>query len=106
MIYSLKAKIISNKEIASNIYESYLYAPEIAKISKEIGALTVGIVTKPFAFEGPIRKKRALEGIKEMKKNCEKPYKNIYKVLLVARCQKTGLSKPSRLKQLPLGLML
>ena len=46
-------------------------APEIAKISKEIGALTVGIVTKPFAFEGPIRKKRALEGIKEMKKNCD-----------------------------------
>ena len=46
-------------------------SPEIAKISKEIGALTVGIVTKPFAFEGPIRKKRALEGIKEMKKNCD-----------------------------------
>ena len=34
MIYSLKAKIISNKQIATNIYESYLYAPEIAKISK------------------------------------------------------------------------
>ena len=46
-------------------------APEIAKLSKEIGAITVGIVTKPFAFEGPIRKKRALEGIKEMKKNCD-----------------------------------
>ena len=43
-------------------------APAIAKISKEIGALTVGIVTKPFAFEGPIRKKRAIEGIKELKK--------------------------------------
>ena len=46
-------------------------APAIAKISKEIGALTVGIVTKPFAFEGPIRKKRAIDGIKEMKKNCD-----------------------------------
>ena len=46
-------------------------APAIAKISKEIGALTVGIVTKPFAFEGPIRKKRAVDGIKEMKKNCD-----------------------------------
>ena len=46
-------------------------APAIAKISKEIGALTVGIVTQPFAFEGPIRKKRAIEGIKEMKKNCD-----------------------------------
>tara|TARA_B110000438_G_scaffold296747_1_gene341923 strand:- start:165 stop:1316 length:1152 start_codon:yes stop_codon:yes gene_type:complete len=46
-------------------------APAIAKIAKEVGALTVGIVTKPFAFEGPIRKKRALEGIKELKKNCD-----------------------------------
>jgi len=46
-------------------------APAIAKISKEIGALTVGIVTQPFAFEGPIRKKRAVDGIKEMKKNCD-----------------------------------
>ena len=44
-------------------------APAIAKIGKELGALTVGIVTKPFAFEGPIRKKRAIEGIKELKKN-------------------------------------
>ena len=46
-------------------------APAIAKIAKELGALTVGIVTKPFPFEGPIRKKRALEGIKELKKNCD-----------------------------------
>ena len=46
-------------------------APAIAKISKDLGALTVGIVTQPFAFEGPIRKKRAVEGIKEMKKNCD-----------------------------------
>ena len=46
-------------------------APAIAKIAKELGALTVGIVTKPFAFEGPIRKKRAIEGIKELKQNCD-----------------------------------
>ena len=46
-------------------------APAIAKISKDLGVLTVGIITKPFAFEGPIRKKRAIEGIKEMKKNCD-----------------------------------
>ena len=36
-----------------------------------MGALTVGIVTKPFAFEGPNRHKRALAGIEEMKKNCD-----------------------------------
>ena len=46
-------------------------APAIAKIAKETNALTIGIVTKPFAFEGPIRKKRALEGIKDMKRNCD-----------------------------------
>ena len=46
-------------------------APAIAKIAKELGALTVGIVTKPFAFEGPKRHKRALAGIEEMKKNCD-----------------------------------
>ena len=46
-------------------------APAIARIAKELGALTVGIVTKPFAFEGPKRYKRALAGIDEMKKNCD-----------------------------------
>ena len=46
-------------------------APAVAKISKELGALTVGIVTKPFKFEGPQRMKRALTGIEDMKKNCD-----------------------------------
>ena len=46
-------------------------APAVAKIAKEMGALTVGIVTKPFKFEGPQRMKRALIGIEEMKKNCD-----------------------------------
>ena len=46
-------------------------APEIAKIARDNGALTVGLVTKPFRFEGPKRMKRALEGIKELKKNCD-----------------------------------
>ncbi len=46
-------------------------APAIAKIARKTDALTIGIVTKPFAFEGPKRKKRALQGIKEMKKNCD-----------------------------------
>ena len=46
-------------------------APAIAKIAKELGILTVGIVTKPFAFEGPKRHKRALAGIEEMKKSCD-----------------------------------
>jgi cell division protein FtsZ len=42
-------------------------APVIAKISKELGILTVGIVTLPFEDEGPERIKQALEGLENMK---------------------------------------
>lgn len=42
-------------------------APIIAKLSKNLGALTVGVVTKPFSFEGHIRMKQAEEGIKLLK---------------------------------------
>ena len=43
-------------------------APIIAAIAKEKGILTVGVVTKPFTFEGPVRMKNALGGIEELKK--------------------------------------
>lgn len=42
-------------------------APIIAKICKELGILTVGIVTTPFGFEGPRRMLQAEEGIKQLK---------------------------------------
>ena len=42
-------------------------APLFAKIAKEEGALTVGIVTKPFSFEGKKRMKSAEDGLAEMK---------------------------------------
>ena len=42
-------------------------APGIASIAKELGALTVGIVTKPFSFEGMRRQKTAELGIEEIK---------------------------------------
>ncbi len=42
-------------------------APIVAEIAKDLGALTVGIVTKPFLFEGQKRIKRAEEGIQELK---------------------------------------
>jgi cell division protein FtsZ len=42
-------------------------APIIAKVSKELGSLTVGVVTKPFTFEGKRRMKQAEEGMKELK---------------------------------------
>lgn len=43
-------------------------APVIAKLCKEMGALTVAVVTKPFSFEGKKRMKQAEEGINELRK--------------------------------------
>lgn len=43
-------------------------APVIAKISKEMGILTVGVVTKPFAFEGRKRQENAEKGLEELRK--------------------------------------
>src|SRR4051794_19695051 len=43
-------------------------APVIAQVARDIGALTVGVVTKPFAFEGSQRRKKALAGINELAK--------------------------------------
>jgi len=43
-------------------------APVIAEIAKELGLLTVGVVTKPFDFEGKRRMKQAESGIEELKK--------------------------------------
>lgn len=42
-------------------------APVIAEVAREIGALTVGIITKPFAFEGTRRMVNAEEGIEQLK---------------------------------------
>jgi cell division protein FtsZ len=42
-------------------------APVIAEISKKLGALTVGVVTKPFRFEGKRRSSQALQGIEQLK---------------------------------------
>ena len=46
-------------------------APVIAKIARETGALTVGVVTKPFLFEGQERMRMALQGIEELKKEVD-----------------------------------
>jgi cell division protein FtsZ len=42
-------------------------APVVAKIAREIGALTIGVVTKPFSFEGKIRTAQAEEGIEALR---------------------------------------
>jgi len=46
-------------------------APVIARAAKEVGALTVAIVTSPFAFEGRKRKRLAKEGLEELKKESD-----------------------------------
>ena len=46
-------------------------APVVAKIAKELGILTVGIVTLPFSFEGKRRQQQALEGIAELRKHVD-----------------------------------
>ncbi|MES0396051.1 MAG: cell division protein FtsZ [Syntrophobacteria bacterium] len=46
-------------------------APVVAQIAKEIGALTVAVVTKPFNFEGRQRMKTADKGIKELKETVD-----------------------------------
>jgi cell division protein FtsZ len=46
-------------------------APVVAKIARDSGALTVGVVTRPFAFEGRRRSTFAEEGIKRLKENVD-----------------------------------
>ena len=46
-------------------------APVIAQIAKEAGALTVGVVTKPFTFEGKRRSRQAAEGIKLLEESVD-----------------------------------
>ena len=46
-------------------------APVIAEISQDLGALTVGIVTKPFSFEGKKRMNQAVSGLDELKKHVD-----------------------------------
>lgn len=81
-----KAAMEAEKEAVSSILESadmvFVTAgmgggtgtgasPIVAQIAREFNALTVGIVTRPFHFEGPKRMNRAQSGIEELQKNCD-----------------------------------
>jgi cell division protein FtsZ len=46
-------------------------APIVAKVARELGALTVGIVTMPFKFEGTRRRKQADEGLQALREACD-----------------------------------
>jgi cell division protein FtsZ len=59
-------------------------APVIARVAKELGLLTVGVVTKPFQFEGQRRLRIAEAGITELSKNVDTliviPNQNLFRV--------------------------
>lgn len=46
-------------------------APIIARVAKDMGILTVGVVTKPFRFEAKVRMKNAIEGIEQLRANVD-----------------------------------
>jgi cell division protein FtsZ len=46
-------------------------APVVARVAREVGALTVGVVTKPFLFEGKKRMRQAEDGIVELKRSVD-----------------------------------
>jgi cell division protein FtsZ len=46
-------------------------APVVAEIGRELGALTVGVVTRPFAFEGRMRAGQAEEGVQNLRENVD-----------------------------------
>src|SRR6187397_1323443 len=46
-------------------------APVVAQIGRELGALTVGVVTRPFAFEGKLRADQAEQGIQSLRENVD-----------------------------------
>ena len=66
-------------------------APVVAKIAKELGALTIGVVTRPFVFEGKKRKKHADQGVQELKENVDTLIVIPNQKLLTVSTEKTPL---------------
>ncbi|MBP3710769.1 MAG: cell division protein FtsZ [Treponema sp.] len=60
-------------------------APVVARIARELGVLTVGVVTTPFGFEGQVRMRQAQEGIKRLHENVDSliviPNEQLLKIL-------------------------
>ncbi len=46
-------------------------APVVAELAKAAGALTIGVVTTPFGFEGPVRMRNAQDGLKKLRENVD-----------------------------------
>ncbi|WP_413560005.1 cell division protein FtsZ [Bdellovibrio sp. HCB209] len=66
-------------------------APIVAKIARELGALTIGVVTKPFMFEGKKRSKHAEAGLQELKDNVDTLIVIPNQKLLTIAAEKTPL---------------
>ncbi len=66
-------------------------APVVAKIAKELGALTIGVVTKPFTFEGKKRNRHAEQGIDELRANVDTLIVIPNQKLLTVSAEKTPL---------------
>ncbi len=66
-------------------------APIVAKIARELGALTIGVVTKPFIFEGKKRTKHAEAGLAELKDNVDALIVIPNQKLLTISAEKTPL---------------
>ncbi len=66
-------------------------APVVAKIAKELGALTIGVVTKPFTFEGKKRNRHADQGIDELRANVDTLIVIPNQKLLTVSAEKTPL---------------
>ena len=66
-------------------------APVVAKIARELGALTIGVVTKPFMFEGKKRSKHAEAGLQELKENVDTLIVIPNQKLLTIAAEKTPL---------------
>ena len=66
-------------------------APVVAKIARELGALTIGVVTKPFMFEGRKRSKHADQGLQELKENVDTLIVIPNQKLLTIAAEKTPL---------------
>jgi len=68
-------------------------APVVAEIAAECGALTVGVVTKPFMFEGPRRMRQAGDGIAELAKSVDALIVIPNQRLLTIASERTGLKE-------------
>ena len=66
-LYNLTQEQLEHTLLPIGDYEK----ERVREIAKEMGILTIGVVTKPFAFEGRVRMKNATEGIKNLQENVD-----------------------------------